>query len=93
MLKVYLLDLAVGAPNAETVYVYRSYPVVKINGNVYPLSKELKINETTLKFRVCWSLASTKLHQTGKTSYHNQIQIKLQGTFLILRNKHYNQIG
>ncbi|KAJ6640903.1 Integrin alpha-PS3 [Pseudolycoriella hygida] len=52
------LDLAVGAPNAEAVYVYRSYPVVKVIANVQPLSKELKTSDTSFNFKVCWSLES-----------------------------------
>ncbi|KAJ6640899.1 Integrin alpha-PS3 [Pseudolycoriella hygida] len=52
------LDLAVGAPNAEVVYVYRSYPVVKVVANVIPLTKELKVTDSSFKFKVCWSLES-----------------------------------
>lgn len=55
---ILLTDLAVGAPNAEAVYVYRSYPVVKVIANVYPLSKELKTTDTSINFKVCWSLES-----------------------------------
>lgn len=63
---VLVTDLAIGAPNAEAVYVYRSYPIVKINGTVYPLSKELRTNDTSFKFRICWSLKSEILNQTSK---------------------------
>lgn len=58
LLEIFFLDLAVGSPNAETVYVFRSYPVVKIVANVIPLTKELKITDTSFKFKVCWSLES-----------------------------------
>ncbi|KAG4071617.1 hypothetical protein HA402_011771 [Bradysia odoriphaga] len=52
------LDLAVGSPNAEMVYVFRAYPVVKIVANVIPLTKELQVTDTSFKFKVCWSLES-----------------------------------
>lgn len=52
------LDLAVGSPNAEMAYVFRAYPVVKIIANVIPLTKELKITDSSFKFKVCWSLES-----------------------------------
>lgn len=40
------------------VYVFRSYPVVKIIANVIPLTKELKVTDSSFKFKVCWSLES-----------------------------------
>lgn len=52
------LDLAVGAPNAEMVHVFRSYPVVKVIANVIPLTKELKVTDSSFKFKICWSLES-----------------------------------
>lgn len=63
-----LTDIAVGAPNADAVYVYRSYPVVKVLANVYPLSKELKTTDKSFNFKVCWSLESKYkiLDQTSK---------------------------
>lgn len=57
-LKISILDLAVGSPNAEMVYVFRTYPVVKIVANVIPLTKELQVTDTSFKFKVCWSLES-----------------------------------
>lgn len=55
---IFILDLAIGSPNAEMVHVFRSYPVVKVIANVIPLTKELKITDTSFKFKVCWSLES-----------------------------------
>lgn len=40
------------------VYVFRSYPVVKVIANVIPLTKELKVTDSSFKFKVCWSLES-----------------------------------
>lgn len=62
-------DLAVGAPNVETVYVYRSYPVVKIVTNVYLLRKELLITDTSFKLKACWSLESKTVKQAGEEHF------------------------
>lgn len=55
---MFIVDLGVGVPNTEAVYVFRSYPVVKVIANVIPLTKELKITDKSFKFKVCWSLES-----------------------------------
>lgn len=52
------LDFAVGAPNAEAVYVYKAYPVVKVIASVIPQSQELKTTDTKFDVRVCWQLES-----------------------------------
>lgn len=62
-------DLAVGAPNTESVYVYRGYPIVKIITNVYPSMKELRVADTNFKFKFCWSLQSKTVDQTSKEEY------------------------
>uniref|UniRef100_A0A2M4BAM3 Putative vitronectin receptor alpha subunit n=2 Tax=Anopheles marajoara TaxID=58244 RepID=A0A2M4BAM3_9DIPT len=46
-------DLAIGAPNSETVYVYRSYPVVSIEADVASSKRELSIEDTTFELTVC----------------------------------------
>lgn len=55
-----ILDLAIGAPNAETVYIYKTYPVVRLNVNVTPLTKEIKTTDNSFKMKACWSY--TTLH-------------------------------
>lgn len=50
-----IADLAIGAPNAESVYVYKSYPVVRLNVSVTPLSQEIKTTDKLMKMRACWS--------------------------------------
>lgn len=52
------LDLAIGAPNAETVYVYKSYPVVRINATITPLSQEIKTTDRSFEFNACWLIES-----------------------------------
>lgn len=53
------LDLAVGAPNSEMVYLYKTYPVIRINAYTQSLSRSISINQTKFQFRACWSLEST----------------------------------
>lgn len=49
------LDIAVGAPNGEKVYIYKAYPVIKINAKVMPFSNEIQTTDRSFKFNVCWS--------------------------------------
>lgn len=49
-------DIAIGAPNADHVYIYRTYPVVKIITSITPLKKELAQSDTTFQINFCWSL-------------------------------------
>lgn len=52
------LDIAIGAPNAEKVYIFKSYPVVRINTKIIPFNNEIKTNDRSFKFNVCWSYES-----------------------------------
>lgn len=51
-------DIAIGAPNAETVYVYKTYPVAEVVATITPDRKEIKTTDTTLKVAACWHLKS-----------------------------------
>lgn len=53
------LDVAIGAPEAEAVYIYKSYPVIKINATITPFSQEIKTTDNSFKFNVCWLYEST----------------------------------
>lgn len=53
------LDLAVGSPEAEAVYIYKSYPVIKINATITPFSQEIQTTDKSFKFNVCWMYEST----------------------------------
>ncbi|XP_039956420.1 integrin alpha-PS4-like [Bactrocera tryoni] len=50
--------LAVGAPNADVVFVYRAYPVVKINATILPNNLIIPTNTTSLKFDICINIQS-----------------------------------
>nr|XP_014099168.1 integrin alpha-PS3-like [Bactrocera oleae] len=59
-------NLAVGAPNADVVFVYHAYPVVKINATVHPKSLIIPTNTTSLKFDICINI------QTNSTKIQTQ---------------------
>lgn len=52
------LDIAVGSPNAEAVYIYKSYPIIRVNTSITPFSQEIQTTDKSFKFEVCWSLES-----------------------------------
>lgn len=52
------LDIAVGSPNAEAVYIYKSYPVIRVITTINPNSQEIQTTDQTFKFKVCWKFES-----------------------------------
>lgn len=52
------LDIAVGSPNADTVYIFRSYPVIRAITSITPDSQEIMTTDTSFKFKVCWMYES-----------------------------------
>lgn len=53
------LDIAVGSPNIETVYIYKSYPVIRINTTISSHTQEIQTTDKSFKFNVCWSYESS----------------------------------
>ncbi|XP_016946460.3 integrin alpha-PS3 isoform X1 [Drosophila biarmipes] len=51
-------DLAIGAPNAEAVYLYRTYPVVNIHATIKSESREIKPDQDKVKISACYRLAT-----------------------------------
>lgn len=49
-------DLAVGAPEAGAVFVYRAYPVARIRAHIRPLTGEIADVNGAIDFRACWRL-------------------------------------
>lgn len=52
------LDLAVGAPNADSVFVYRAYPVGKIEASITPNRNSLSTSDSSLELTACWRLVT-----------------------------------
>ncbi|XP_053664153.1 integrin alpha-PS3-like [Anopheles marshallii] len=48
-------DLAVGAPNGETVYVFRSYPIVRVEARINSTKRELPAEGGVFQIGICWS--------------------------------------
>uniref|UniRef100_A0A182WB95 Integrin alpha second immunoglobulin-like domain-containing protein n=1 Tax=Anopheles minimus TaxID=112268 RepID=A0A182WB95_9DIPT len=49
------MDLAIGAPNGETVYVYRSYPIVRIEARINSTKRELPAEGGVFQVAICWT--------------------------------------
>jgi len=46
-------DVAIGAPNSEVVYIYRSYPMIRINSVLNFSKKNLQIDSKTINATFC----------------------------------------
>ncbi|XP_073849058.1 integrin alpha-PS3-like isoform X2 [Musca autumnalis] len=51
-------DLAIGAPNAEVVYLYHSYPVVSIKATISSQTREISTEQTTFPVTICYSIST-----------------------------------
>ncbi|KAH8265351.1 hypothetical protein KR038_004985, partial [Drosophila bunnanda] len=52
-------DLAVGAPNAEAVFLYRAYPVVKLYGTLRSGERQITPQQQRLNITACYRLSTT----------------------------------
>ncbi|XP_031627810.1 integrin alpha-PS5-like [Contarinia nasturtii] len=52
------VDFAVGSPNADAVYIYKSYPVIKINATIKTIKKSIRPNDKSFTFMVCFQYES-----------------------------------
>ncbi|XP_030560119.1 integrin alpha-PS3 [Drosophila novamexicana] len=52
-------DFAVGAPNAEAVFLYRAYPVVKLLASVRSQNREIKPEQNRVQITACYGLSTT----------------------------------
>lgn len=68
------LDIAVGAPDGEKVYIYKAYPVIKINAKVMPFANEIQTTDRSFKFNVCWSY---------ETRHPINFDVKIDGTITL----------
>lgn len=46
-------DIAIGSPNSESVYIYKSYPVVNVVASIIPSKTELSLEDTRFNMQVC----------------------------------------
>ena len=46
-------DLAIGSPNSESVYIYKTYPVIKIAASIQTAKNELSLDDTKVNMKIC----------------------------------------
>jgi hypothetical protein len=46
-------DLAIGSPNSEAIYIYKTYPVIKVIASIIPSKNELTLEDNTVAIKVC----------------------------------------
>lgn len=51
-------DFAVGAPNAEMVYLYRAYPVVKVISSI-SAKREITTTQSSIEINACYGINTT----------------------------------
>lgn len=51
------VDVAIGAPGIDSVYLFKAYPVVSVVASIRSES-EVKLSDTTMKLSACWNLVS-----------------------------------
>ncbi|XP_037824553.1 integrin alpha-PS3-like isoform X1 [Lucilia sericata] len=69
-------DIAIGAPNAETVLLYKAYPVVKIIATLKSDTREIKPGQSTFPLSVCYSI-STKSNESRIQSQELDMHVVL----------------
>lgn len=63
-------DIAIGSPNIEEVYIYRSYPVVRIKANISQTNVWLRTDKQ-FTIEICWQMFLTSKNYSKK--YGNEI--------------------
>ncbi|XP_060658574.1 integrin alpha-PS3-like isoform X1 [Drosophila nasuta] len=59
-------DFAVGAPNAEALFLYRAYPVVKLHASVRSQNREIKPEQNHVEVTACFGLTTTSTASSAK---------------------------
>ncbi|XP_034476583.1 integrin alpha-PS3 isoform X2 [Drosophila innubila] len=52
-------DFAIGAPNAEALFLYRAYPVVRLQASVRSQNREIKPEQNRVQITACYGLTTT----------------------------------
>lgn len=63
-------DIAIGSPNSESVYIYKSYPVVNVIASILPSKVELSLEDTRFNMKVCARL-DTRMHNDNNVGEFN----------------------
>ncbi|XP_016952949.1 integrin alpha-PS3-like [Drosophila biarmipes] len=73
-------DFAIGAPNADTVYLYRSYPVVRIHATLSSESRNIQPKQEQVFFTACYRL-STVAKDLQPQELNIRISMDMRATF------------
>lgn len=52
------VDFAVGAPGGNTVYIYKTYPIIEISTTIEPIDSKIQIDATSFRLKTCFSYNS-----------------------------------
>lgn len=55
-------DIAIGSPNSESVFIFKSYPVVNVIASILPSKTELSLEDTRFILKVCARLESRMMN-------------------------------
>lgn len=58
-------DIAIGSPNSESVYIFKSYPVVNVVASIIPSKTELSLDDTRFNLKVCARIDSRMLSDSN----------------------------
>ncbi|XP_016977688.2 integrin alpha-PS3-like [Drosophila rhopaloa] len=87
-------DFAIGAPNAEALYLYRAYPVVKIYATIKTESREIKQEQEKVKITACYRLSTTsKNKDVQQQELDIRIAVNKQLQWVKLAHTQSNQIN
>lgn len=51
-------DIAIGSPNIDTVYIYKSYPVIQPKCTIHPPDHQIQRTNSSFDFKVCCDFKS-----------------------------------
>ena len=84
-------DIAISSPNAETVYIYKTHPVVRVNTRITPLKQKLTENDADLNLEVCMKFTGvSKLRTISK--FHEELKTLNMKNFLYFLNSSFSQL-
>lgn len=63
-----------GAPNSEAVYIYRTYPVVKVVASITSSKNELTLEDNNVAIKVCayYESATSINREIGKSIFYKK---------------------
>lgn len=73
-------DIAISAPNTEMVYIYRTYPVVKIVSDITSTKNQLSMEDTAFQINVC-------THFESPTNIDQELEVFMQISVDMLNNR------